>query len=281
MTLKPVEGAIQGVDTAKSTSLGTSTTKTTISGANMIVPAWAREIVAFVPYYTDVAHANNASDQIQAKMIVESEDCVIQPFQVVLTGMVGGLGTIHDQHQVTPEIFECHCPVKGGEEITISGQSLAAVTDSGPEMGVSIIYSSVRSGQRQIFSKVGTCTSTPTTSGEGPGTAFNIYGAEEIISVKGSICLSGASLGTSEPLFGYFRLTSPDFSEPTPLEFCATPHPAGLGTIGTPTHGEDVRFDVRIPVTKTCTVQDYFNLENDITDAGKFTTTVFFHKTGR
>lgn len=283
MGIKPVQGAIQGVDRAKMTTLGTGTTKTQIhDAANIIVPAWAREIVAFVFDFETVAHANDAGDIVQAKVFVESEDVVLQPFQVVLTGQTGTFdaSATHDNYTVTPEIFECHAPVKGGEEIAIYGQMFGA-TATGTYLGATIIYSSIHSGQRQIFSKVGTTTSTPTTSGETTGTAYNIYGADEIIQVIGSCAFTGGSSVENEPIIGYFRITSPDFLEPTPLEFCHTPCASGLGTIGMNTHGADIRFKVKVPTARTTTIQDYYNLENDVTDAGKFTTNVFFHKVGR
>lgn len=276
-----IAGAVQYLDRAKLTTLSTGTTRTQIHRAiALVVPADAREIVGFCFDHSHITHASEGSDQVQIKVDVVSEDFVIQPFEVTLTGQVGGIGTISDQHSPTPEVYLCHVPVVGGEEFKIFGTSKHACA-TGIYLGATIYYSNKRSGRRQIFRKTGTTTATPTTSGEGAGTAYNIYGADEIIEVKASLCLDGASLGTSEPLIGYCRITSPDFEEPTPLEFCGTPHPAGLGTIGTPTHGQDVRFKVRVPVKRTCTLQDYFNLENDITDASKWTTDVAFYKIGK
>lgn len=276
-----IKGAVQYVDRAKSTTLGTGTTRTQIHDATaLVVPADAREIVGFCFDWVHINHASEASDQVQIKVDITSEDFVIQPFEVTLTGQVGGIGTISDQHSPTPEVYLCRVPVKGGEEFKIFGTSKHACA-TGIYLGATIYYSNRPSGNRQVFRKTGTTTSTPTTSGETAGTAYNIYGADEIIEAKASLCLTGASLGTNEPLIGYCRITSPDFSEPTPLEFCGTLHPAGLGTIGTPTHGMDKRFRIRIPVKRTCTLQDYFNLENDITDAAKWTTDVAFYKIGK
>lgn len=273
---------------ATSTSLGTSTTKTQLNGgSNVTMPSWARSIVAFVPYATIVTMT--ASETYDKKCIVESDDLTVEPYEMLLTPQPGGLGTTHDVHSCTPEKFVANFPLEGGEDIKVYGQCLVGNT-AAPEMGCTIVVSNLPAGLknrgaagwlgRQRFGKVGTYTSTGTTSDtETAGTAFTIHGAERIIEVYGCVA-HNTTWTASDPQVGFFRLSSSDFKVAAPLKYAVTPCPAGLGTIGTPSMDQDIRFPVSIPVNQSCTIQDYFTNEYTLAVAGKFCSALFFEKIG-
>ena len=273
---------------AVSTSIGTSTTKTQLNaGSNVTMPSWAKSIVAFVPYHTLVTMT--AQEVYHSKLTVESDDVTMDPFEALLCPQHGGLGTTHDLHCPKPEKFIANIPLEGGEEIKLSGTALVANTVA-PEMGCTIVVSNLPAGLknrgqagwlgRQRFGKVGTRTASGTTADtETAGTAYTIHGAERIVEVYGEVGKEG-TMTASDPIHGFFRLSSSDFKVAAPLKYCVTPAPAGLGTIGTPSVGGLARFPVSIPVNQSCTIQDYFTNEYALAAAGSFTSALFFEKVG-
>lgn len=266
-----------GILTATATSLGTGTTKTQLNGGSAVtMPSWAKELVAVVPYMTLVTMT--ASQALIAKLELESTDCHIQPFECAPTPQQGGLGTTHDVHAATPDIFEVHCPLQGGEEINVYGTALISNTVA-PYMGASLVVSSVRTG-RQIFRKCGTLTNSATTAGETAGTAYTINGSEQIIEVCG-LTAKKDTMTASQPCHGFVRLQSSDFKVAVPLKFLVTPQPAGLGTIGTPSIGGLARFPVRVPTNSTCNIQDYFTNGTTLTAAAEWLSQVAFYQVGR
>ena len=112
-----------GVLTATATSIGTGTTKTLLNGgAAVTMPSWAKELVAIVPYAT--LTTVTAAQALLVKIELESTDCHIQPHESSPTPQQGCIGTTHDLHSATPDIFEVHCPLQGGEEINVYGTAL-------------------------------------------------------------------------------------------------------------------------------------------------------------
>lgn len=261
---------------ATATSLGTSTTKTILNaGSNITIPAWAREIVAFVPYAVSVTLT--ADQKLQPKLTVESDDVALAPFEAMLPPVGGGIGADIGSFAPKLEKFPMHCPVHGGEELTINGTALVANTVA-PYMGCSIVVADRRTG-RQLFSKCGTLTDTGTSAGEASGTAYSIHGSERIVEVIGSV--GGTKLDDSKPVLGYVRLDSNDFKVAVPLKFAVTPQPTVLGALVNGDIGGLTRFAVDVPTNTTCTIQDYFNLEVAVTTTGKWLSQVVFNKVGR
>ncbi|MBU1013803.1 MAG: hypothetical protein KKG99_12425, partial [Bacteroidetes bacterium] len=67
-----------GSDRVGATSLGTGTTKTLLGGGNLVLPGWARSIVAVIPVVNiDVP---TVSESVLAKLILESDDFNVGPF---------------------------------------------------------------------------------------------------------------------------------------------------------------------------------------------------------
>lgn len=280
-----VNQEVQAILTAALTSLGTSTTKTQLNaGANVTIPAWAREIVAFVPYQSLVTPT--AAEALHSKLIVESNDVAIVPFEAPLTPVQGMLGAVPCLGSPPLDKFTVHAPVQGGEEIAIYGQALVANT-AAPYMGCSVVVSNRRhrltdgSIERQVFGKCGTLTATGTTAvGEVAGTAYSIHGSEKVIEVIGN--QTKTTIAASKPLIGKIRLESSDFKVAVPLTFGIVPVAPVLGTTsGNPVICGQARYKVAVPTNTTCTVQDYHNMEFVTTTAGYWLSAVRFNKVGR
>jgi hypothetical protein len=265
---------------ATATSIGTSTAKTQLNGgSNVTMPAWARNLVAIVPYQCKITET--AAETLHAKVILESDDVAIVPFEVALPPVQGMLGAVPTTSASSPEKFVVNCPLKGGEEIGVYGQALVTNTVA-PYVGCTLVVSDgYKAGDgRQIFGKVGTLTATGTAAAEVSGTAFSIHGSERIVEVTGSV--GGTTVAASKPFMGYVRLQSNDFKVAVPLKYSVVPVTPMLGT----TSGSGLtpflaRYKVNIPTNTTCTIQDYFNLEVAVTTAGYFLVNVFFQKVGR
>jgi len=281
-----VEPLIVATEAEDGTTIGTSTTKTQLNGAaDLIIPAWAKSIVSITAYVQPITYT--ASEATTVKLTLESDDIAIQPFEVVLTPNHAGIGTVHDQHAPKPDKWIINCPVQGGEYLKIYGTALVANT-AAPTMGWTITFANkpptdpqvmalTKTNGKQRYYKSGTYTNTGTGAGQTAGTAYTIVGATRIIEVYGTAD-KGGTLTASEPTLGYFTLYSPHFVEPIPLEFCMTPIPSGLGTIGTATTENMVRFKVDVPTQTPCQIQDYFNLEIGVTVTANWVTTVGFER---
>lgn len=265
---------------ATSTAISASTTKTQLNGgSNLTVPAWARSIVSVTPYTTLVTMT--AQQTYFPKFTLESDDVTVDPYVVLCTPQLGGLGTTHDVHCATPYTYPCNIPLAGGEELKLYGTPLVTNTVA-PEMGCTVKVSNRPASMlgRQRFAQTGTITAiTVTADAEKAGTAYTIHGAERLIGVYG-VAGFNTTWDASKPAVGYFRLSSSDFKVAAPLKYCHTPAPAGLGTIGTPSMDQLIIHRVSIPTNQSCTIADYYTVEYTMSTAGRFCSAVFFEKVG-
>ena len=281
------EPLVIALDSHAGTSIGTGCVKTQLNGAaDIVVPAWAKAILSISTFVQPITYT--ASEATAAEIILESDDIAIQPFEAMITPVHAGLGTVHDQHAPKPDTFIINVPVEGGEHVRVYGREQGAGNTAAPYMGFTITYANkspsspevmavTKTNGKQRYYKNGTFTNTGTGAGQTAGTAYTIVGATRIVEVYGT-ANKGGTLDASEPTIGYFTLYSPHFVDPIPLEFTMTPIPSGLGTIGTATNDNMVRFKVDVPVQTPCQIMDYFNLEVGVTTTGNWITTVGFER---
>lgn len=262
---------------ATATSLGTSTAKTLLNGGtNVTMPAWARSLVGV--YATAALVTITANEALNAKLILDSDDVALLPYEVPFAPQMGCLGATSSNFQAKSPYYPINAALQGGEEIKVYGQALVANTVA-PYAEATLIVSDKPPADRQVFAKMGTLTSAGTSAAETTGTAYSIHGADQIIEVLG--VQTGTTQAASKPVMGYFRISSNDFKVAAPIRYSVVPLPAILGALGLGMIGGINRYPVKVPTNTTCTLQDYFNQEIAVTTAGNWVSGVLFNKAGR
>lgn len=209
------------------TSLGTSTAKTQLGGAAVILPAWARSIWAVVPQV--VIDDPTAAEAVIASCAVESNDVSLTPFEVMPapgTSFVGSAttGVFHARN----ETFGMGVPVNGGEQISVYETALVANT-AAPIGSATLVVSNMHPGHPQRHAKIGTLTSTGTTaSSDVAGTRYNFSGGTHIIELYGAIVQTTRT--SNEGITGYVKYTSSEFDGVSDVRLPLNPIGGGLGT---------------------------------------------------
>jgi len=260
-----------GSDVIGSTSLGTGTTKTLLGGADMVLPEWAKSIVAVIPVVNiDVP---TVSESVIAKLILESDDFTVGPFEVLAAPASSCLGATVAPSIAEPEKYLVNCPVPGGAKLSVYGQALVANT-AAPVMSCGVIVSSEPPTGPQRFAKMGTLTSTGTTaSTDVPGTLYSFSKGRKIVELFGLV--TPAVVAAADALQGYIRFSSSEFSRSTPAKMQFNPVPGGLSTIFSTKLDGVTRLPLCIPLDPgQKNIQDYLYLDLAPAAAGSFITGV-------
>jgi len=258
---------VVGCDVIGSTSLGTGTTKTLLGGADMALPEWARSIVAVIPIVNiDVP---TVEESVIAKLILESDDFTVGPFEVLASPAGGCIGATVGPSISEPEKYVVNCPVPGGAKLSVYGQALVANT-AAPVMSCGIIVSSEPPTGPQRFAKMGTLTSTGTTaSTDVAGTQYAFSKGRKIVELFGIV--APAALAAADAMQGYIRFSSSEFSRSTPSKMQFNPVPGGLSTIFSTKLDGVTRLPVCIPLDKgQKNIQDYLYMDLAPAGAGSF-----------
>lgn len=255
------------------TSIGTGTTKTLIGGANLILPTWAKSIIAIIPTLTVVTPT--ATQSVSAKLIVESDDLKISPLELLPAPVGAILGATTSVFIAKPERYLVNIPVEGGEQIKLYGQALVANT-AAPYMGCSVVVSDQPPTGPQRFAKVGTLTSTGTTAGtDVNGTSYQFTKGTKIVELVGEF-LPG-TVAASDGVCGYIRFESSEFAKPTPCKLPLNPAPGNLSTLIATLIPGVSRIPVDIPVKEgPVTIQDYLRMTLAPNGAGNWVSGVIF-----
>jgi len=260
-----------GSDVIGSTSLGTGVTKTLLGGKTLVLPEWARSIVAIIPVVNiDVP---TVSESVLAKCILESEDFTVGPYEVLAAPIGACLGATVAPFIATPERYLVNCPVVGGSKLNVYGQALVANT-AAPVMSCTVIVSSELPDGPQRFAKMGTLTSTGTTaSTDVAGTEYSFSKGRTIVELFGAVVPD--TIAAADALQGHFRFSSSEFERPTPAKVAINPVPGGLSTIFSSKLDGVTRQPVKIPVNAgQVNIQDYLYLDLAPAAAGNFVTGV-------
>ena len=265
-------GEVIGVDRVNATSLGTGTDKTLLGGANLVLPDWAKSIVEVRPIVNiDVP---TVSESVIAKLILESDDFNIGPYEVLAAPLTSCLGATVAPFVAKPEVYPVNCPVDGGQ-LKIYGQALVANT-AAPIMSCSVVISSAPPKGPQHFAKMGTLTASGTTAGtEVAGTQYQFSKGSRITELFGSLVPD--TVAAADALSGYIRYSSSEFSHVTPSKLELNPVPGGLSTIFSTKLDGVSRQKVSIPLNPGQTnIQDYLYMDVAPAAAGNVVTGVMF-----
>lgn len=266
---------IIGCDVIGTTSIGVLTTKTQLSGADYVLPEWARQIVSVRPYCTiDVP---TVSESVVARLTLESDDFVISPFEVLAAPITSHLGATSMPFVPPIETYDVFCPVQGGGKLKCYGTAGLANT-AAPNMGVEIIMSSRPPTERQRFAKMGTHTATGTTaSTEVAGTQYSLSKGSRIVELFG--VYAPDTIAAADGVCGYFRLESSEFASPTPLKWPFQPQ-VGLITAGASNiAGVSRQKDISVPLRPgQVNIQDYLLMDLAPAAAGYWATGIIVEK---
>lgn len=263
---------VTGVDRINATSLGTGTTKTLLGGANMTLPDWARSIVSVRPVVNiDVP---TVSESVVAKLILESDDFNVGPFEVLAAPLGACLGATVAPFAAKPETYMVNCPVNGGQ-LKIYGQALVANT-AAPTMSCAVTVSNQPPKGKQKYAKMGTLTSTGiVASTEIQGTSYNFTKSGRITELFGVVAPD--TVEAADALSGYIRFQSTEYTHVTPAKLELTPSPGGLSTIFSSKIDGVSREPVSIPTNAgQVTMQDYLYMDLAPHAAGSFVSGVMF-----
>lgn len=264
--------AVEGVDRVNATSLGTGTTKTLLGGANLVLPDWARSIVRVKPIVNiDVP---TVSESVIAKLILESDDFNVGPYEVLAAPISSCLGATIAPFIAAPEEYPVNCPIEGGQ-LKVYGQALVANT-AAPVMSCSVTVSSAPPQGPQYFAKMGTLTNSGTTaSTEVAGTQYQFSKGRKIVELFGALVPD--TVAAADALSGYIRFNSSEFSHVAPAKLELNPCVGGLSTIFSTKIDGVSRQKVSIPVDPGQTnIQDYLYMDLAPAATGNFVSGVMF-----
>jgi len=257
------------------TSLGTGTTKTQLGGAAVILPSWAKSILAVKPNVN--IFDNTTAEAVITSCDVESNDLSLMPFQVLPSPIASTLlGTNVQQYQHKPEIYAMGVQTQGGEQVNVYETALVANT-AAPTGGATLIVSNMPAGHPQRHAKIGTLTSTGVTaSSDVAGTRYNFSGAKHIIELQA--VMAGSLCTTVRGWMGYVKFTSNEFEGVADVKMELNPICGGSGTDISQYVDGTSRQQVDIPVAPgQVNIQDYafFGVVSPTT-AGNFVTGVIY-----
>lgn len=214
------------------TSLGTSTTKTQMTGAGVDVPSWARIFLSAEVTLFPLTPKTQIS--YNAKFFLESDDIPgLIPYIALAPPCAANIAT---NTNCLPSIEEyvVNCPVKGGEKINMWGQMLLADGTAAVYMAANFKFGTAGAklplnidplGGVQRHARVGTWTAA-VAAGKATGTAYTIVGGKRIVEVMSIV--NSITTTASKPSAGEFELTSSGFGI-NPLSWTAMPVGAFIG----------------------------------------------------
>lgn len=254
-------------------NIATTVVVKTQIGSDVVLPAWARQIVSIKPIMAiDVP---TAAESVITKYSIESDDIAgLSPFEVL--GPVSGafLGASGGSvYQDKNQVYYVGAPCKGGDRLRAYVQALVSNT------GALTTAMEIRiSDQPPVFpqrhAKVGTLTSTGTTaSSDVAGTAYQITGGSRIVELMA--VLAHTTIAAASAVAAYFKFTSSEFRLSMPVKMMMHPISTGLGTLQT-SNPRNTRESVDIPIQSPATIQDYLYMGLAPTVAGNFVTGVIY-----
>ena len=254
------------------TSLGTGTAKTQLGGSSVILPSWAKSILAVIPQVTiDVP---TVSESVLPLLEVESNDVSIMPYQVLVSPINATLGATVGALNLGNEKYAVGAPVQGGEQIDVYMKALVANT-AAPNGGCGIVVSDRPAGHKQRHAKVGTLTSSGTTAtSDVAGTRYNFSNAKHIVELMGMF--GHGTVAAADAINAYIKFTSSEFDGISDARLPLEPIAGGLSTIFS-TCTKVARAPVDIPVFDgQVNIQDYLYMGLAPAAAGNFLSGVIY-----
>jgi len=263
------------VETLESTTyqnIATTVVVKTQIGSDIVLPAWARQIVSIRPVVA--CDVGTAAESILTKFSIESDDIQgLSPFEVPGAPAGAFVGTIGTQYQDKAPTYYVGAACSGGNRLRCYVQALVSNTGAlTTAMEIRISDQSPQFPQRHA--KMGTLTSSGTAaSADVAGTAYQVTGGNRIVEVNATY--GPTTVGAAAAVCGYFKLTSSEFQKSMPFKMQMEPIPANLAT----TAWTQTRLNhqpVDIPIQSPCTIQDYFFMGLAPGTAGNFVVGVIY-----
>lgn len=259
-----------------STVMPNSTAKTLLGAATIILPSWAKSVMAVSAKTGSMVPV--ASVSFTPQVDVESNDLRLMPFQVFGPPIASIVGNA-SQNVSKPEIYQINAPCNGGEQISVYGTALQAPGSTlTPYVGANLIVSNMSPNVPQRRSKTGTLTVTGTTSGaDVAGTRYNFSGGSHIVEVIGVLndLVPTASTGFT----GHYKLTSNEFDGVSEVKCDFRSIAGSIGTTGNGYIDGVSRLPLDIPVQPgqgQVNIQDYAYFSNISSSQGAFCTGVMY-----
>lgn len=261
-----------GSDIVGPTYLGTGTSKIQLGGADLVLPAWAKSILAVRPKLTTETPV--ADEAVMAYLTLESDDFAIQPYLALCNPISGMDAAGGGAFAGEPPWYTVNCPVPGGARLKAYGTSLNAITTGG-WMSCQVIVSDSKPGGQQ-HAKIGTVTDTGTVLGVNVNEAsYTLTGGSKITEIFGAAALM--VIAATDTLDGRFEFLSNDFRDPTPLKLPTNPIAGGISAtiIASMTPGLS-RAKVDVGILSPCQLTNNLNMGIAPASAGKFITGVMY-----
>lgn len=260
------------VDVATPTVLS-STTKTQLNGGNdVVLPAWAKGILAVVPFLGN--GGTTVAETVLAKLSIESSELNIAPYEIPFNPIGGGLGAASGPLQSEYTKYPLNLACQGGERLKVYGTGLINNTIE-PFAGAMLVLSDQPPGRPQTKAKLGTLTTAGLVNVEKKGSNIELSGGRRITQVWGMVAPTGVIV-TVEGCTGFFRLSSADFINATPLRFPFQTFGGGAGAAINVAIDGISRYNVDIPYNPRCTIEDYLTLVDTLTTAPNFLAGVLY-----
>jgi len=212
------------------TATGTGVTRTAINSAYR-VPAKARELVGVRPWI--MSEIPTAAESTIAVWDVAGNDYRHQPCEGLFPVGSGNLGAI-DEEQTTPmETWLIHAPLNGTEKLNIGVEPLSALANNG-QCGMTLIFSTVRTGRPTIYGKFSREIATGTTAATiTAGTNIRVDNGVRMHELCGVAVSGTGTVVAATELAGYFTVKCTGWTPIQGVKFFHAPLHAIEATTGT------------------------------------------------
>lgn len=274
--MRPIISTIHTIN--DQTVMPNSTAKTLLGGATVILPSWAKSIMAVVTKASTEVPV--ASIPFLPQVDVESNDLKVMPFQVFAPPTASIIGAAsHSQNTPKPEIYQMNVPCNGGEQMSIYGTGLIATggTMTG-FVGANLIISNMSPTLPQRKAKIGTLTTSGTAANaDVAGTRYNFSGGTHIVELQGVAALRAPV--ASKGMAGHIKYTSNEFDGVSECKLDLVPCSGAFGTLGMSYLNGVSRLPVNVPVQPgqgQVNIQDYAYFSVISSTAGDFCSGVIY-----
>lgn len=261
-----------GSDLIGPTSLGVgATAKVQLGGADLVLPAWARSILAIRPMLQIVTPT--VDEAVMASVTLESDDFSVQPFITLAAPIQSSDGTHAAPFTPEPPWYPVNCPIAGGDRLKVYGTPLTA-SSAAPYMSCQVVVGDKKPGA-QLHSKIGTITATGTAASVNVTEAsYTLTGGntlKEIIGAVGTMALLAGDV-----IMGRFDFVSNDLKFPTPLKLPTSVMSGILGVEDAIISPGLSRAKVEVPISSPCLFTNSLRMALAPVGAGKFITGVIY-----
>lgn len=259
-----------GSDVIGPTELGTGTTKTLLGGAALVLPAWARSILAVRPTLTiDDATIN---EYVLANITLESDDFSIQPY-LALCNPIEAAETTGSLFAGEPPWYPVNCPINGGDRLKAYGTALTGNT-AAPRISLQVIMSDKKAGA-QIHGKIGTATALGAAAATIVEAAYTLTGGNTLKEILGAVGILAPTAPDS--VAGRFEFISNDLKDPTPLKLPIHPMCGSISNVaGSQMTPGLSRAKVDVPIMSPCLFTNQIVESVACAGNGKFITAVLY-----